>query len=52
LRPVDRMVAHTGYLVFARALLNVENEIENPIGLEENKDKLVDIEGVAQEEEV
>ena len=26
LRPVDRMVAHTGYLVFARALLKVEEQ--------------------------
>ncbi len=26
LRPVDRMVAHTGYLIFARSLLNVEDE--------------------------
>jgi tRNA (adenine57-N1/adenine58-N1)-methyltransferase len=27
LRPVDRMVAHTGYLVFARAMLPDEPEL-------------------------
>jgi tRNA (adenine57-N1/adenine58-N1)-methyltransferase catalytic subunit len=26
LRPVDRMVAHTGYLIFARSLLKIEEE--------------------------
>ena len=30
LRPVDRMVAHTGYLIFARALLKAEEELTIP----------------------
>ena len=34
LRPVDRMVAHTGYLIFARALLRVEEELTIPPKLE------------------
>jgi tRNA (adenine57-N1/adenine58-N1)-methyltransferase catalytic subunit len=31
LRPVDRMVAHTGYLIFARALLKVEDTPMVPV---------------------
>lgn len=34
LRPVDRMVAHTGYLIFARALLKAEDELTIPPKLE------------------
>ncbi len=34
LRPVDRMVAHTGYLIFARALLRAEEELTIPPKLE------------------
>ena len=34
LRPVDRMVAHTGYLIFARALLKAEEELTIPQKLE------------------
>jgi tRNA (adenine57-N1/adenine58-N1)-methyltransferase len=33
LRPTDRMVAHTGYLVFARSLL-YDQPLENPSGLD------------------
>ena len=51
LRPVDRMVAHTGYLVFARALLKVEDELANPAKLEAETDESVDIEAVPEEEE-
>ncbi len=38
LRPVDRMVAHTGYLIFARSLLKLEeetSEIEEAIDITE-----------------
>ena len=47
LRPVDRMVAHTGYLVFARALLKVEEEHSNSgRDLKQMTDEPVDNESV------
>jgi tRNA (adenine57-N1/adenine58-N1)-methyltransferase len=51
LRPVDRMVAHTGYLIFARALLKVEDEPANPADLVAENDKPTDIEAVPEAEE-
>lgn len=51
LRPVDRMVAHTGYLVFARSLLKVEDEPANPGEREANNMETAEIEGLAEEEE-
>ncbi len=37
-RPADRMVAHTGYLIFARPMLIPEKDLEaeNTVGMEEN----------------
>jgi tRNA (adenine57-N1/adenine58-N1)-methyltransferase catalytic subunit len=49
LRPVDRMVAHTGFLIFARALLNGEVEPTIPTKLEAEDDGLMDIEPVTGE---
>jgi tRNA (adenine57-N1/adenine58-N1)-methyltransferase len=40
LRPVDRMVAHTGYLIFARALLKVEEELTIPPKLEAENNEM------------
>jgi tRNA (adenine57-N1/adenine58-N1)-methyltransferase catalytic subunit len=51
LRPVDRMVAHTGYLIFARALLKVEEQPALPAELEAESDEPVEIEAEPEEEE-
>ncbi len=40
LRPVDRMVAHTGYLIFARALLKAEEELTIPPKLETENNEM------------
>jgi tRNA (adenine57-N1/adenine58-N1)-methyltransferase len=48
LRPVDRMVAHTGYLIFARSLVQVEAEPIKPDALVEVMDKPVDIEVILE----
>ena len=36
-RPEDRMVAHTGYLIFARSLVEAEDEMINPEPSETNR---------------
>lgn len=48
LRPVDRMVAHTGYLVFARALVN--GDAERPGGEDQSPGSSVDHESREQDE--
>jgi tRNA (adenine57-N1/adenine58-N1)-methyltransferase catalytic subunit len=50
LRPVDRMVAHTGYLVFARALLKVEEQPEMPADLEPQGDEVTEVRSDIEEE--
>lgn len=39
LRPTDRMIAHTGYLVFARAILPIEDGDQKVAGFEESDDR-------------
>jgi tRNA (adenine57-N1/adenine58-N1)-methyltransferase catalytic subunit len=51
LRPVDRMVAHTGYLIFARSLLKVEVEPAIQAELETENEEPVEIEAGPEEEE-
>jgi tRNA (adenine57-N1/adenine58-N1)-methyltransferase len=38
LRPVDRMVAHTGYLIFARSIQANLDDLENELGEMETND--------------
>jgi tRNA (adenine57-N1/adenine58-N1)-methyltransferase catalytic subunit len=52
LRPVDRMVAHTGYLIFARALVKVEEQPAHPTELEAENDDPMEIETEHKAEEV
>jgi tRNA (adenine57-N1/adenine58-N1)-methyltransferase len=51
LRPVDRMVAHTGYLIFARALLKVEEQPALPVELDVENDQPAEIEVEPKAEE-
>ena len=32
LRPTDRMVAHTGYLIFARSVVTDVADLDKPVG--------------------
>jgi tRNA (adenine57-N1/adenine58-N1)-methyltransferase len=52
LRPVDRMVAHTGYLIFARALVKVEEQPALPEELEAENDDPTEIGAEPKAEEV